>query len=65
MLDGKQPQTVATGNLLFTEISQVESGPTPVYRALGRLEVQVETDHGIDLMTGRFEGQISWDPTGA
>lgn len=65
MLDGKQPQTVATGNLLFTEISQVEAGPTPVYRALGRLEVQVETDHGIDLMTGRFEGQISWDPTGA
>jgi hypothetical protein len=61
MLDGKQPQTVATGNLLFTEISQVESGAKPVYRALGRLEVQVETDHGIDLMTGRFDGQISWD----
>lgn len=65
MLDGQQPQTVATGNLLLTEISQVESGPKPVYRALGRLEVQVETDHGIDLITGRFSGQISWDPTGA
>jgi hypothetical protein len=63
-LDGKERQTVATGNLLFTEISQVESGPKPVYRALGRLEVQVETNHGIDLMTGRFDGQISWDPTG-
>ena len=65
MLDGQQQQTVATGNLMLTEISQVESGPKPVYRALGRLEVQVETDHGIDLITGRFNGQISWDPTGA
>jgi hypothetical protein len=61
MLDGSHTFGIATGNLLLTEITQVESGDRPVFQANGRLEVQVETDHGIEMVTGRIGGVIAWD----
>jgi hypothetical protein len=65
MLDGTHPSSIVTGNLLFTEIMPVESGDKPVFQGDGRLEVQVETDHGIDMVTGRISGVITWDATGS
>jgi hypothetical protein len=58
MLDGAHASSIVTGNLLFTEVIQLESG---VYQGNGRLEIQVETDHGIDMVTGRISSVITWD----
>jgi hypothetical protein len=33
----------------------------PHYRAEGRLELQLEGASGVELITGRFEGQLAWD----
>jgi hypothetical protein len=65
MLDGVSARHVITGSLLLTEIVQMEAGDRPVYRAAGRFEMQVDNEHGIEMITGRLEGKISWDVTGA
>lgn len=58
LLEGTQPRNVITGSLLLTEISLNEAG---VQRAEGRLELQVESDHGVEMITGRIDAQIVWD----
>jgi len=60
-LDGEQPRRVITGSLLLTEVVPAQGA----YKASGRVELQVDTGHGIELISGRVEGQISWDATGA
>ena len=62
LLQGDKPQQVISGTLLFTEINQVDSGDKPTYQAAGRLELQVAGERGVDMVTGRLEGQIEWDP---
>lgn len=61
-LQGDKPRPVITGSLLFTEITQLTAGDKPVYRAAGRLELQVAGERGVELVTGRLEGEITWDP---
>lgn len=65
VLDGTHAFSIVTGNLLFTEIMPIESGDKPVFQGNGRLEIQVETDHGIEMVTGRVSTIITWDVTGA
>jgi hypothetical protein len=64
-LDGSRRNGIVTGNLLLTDIRQVAEGGPPDYRAEGRLEVQVQTDHGVSMVTGRWNGRVAWDPTGS
>lgn len=53
-----QLRKVVSGNLLLTGVLP----SPPRYRAEGRLELQVEgASGGVDLITGRFEGQLAWD----
>lgn len=61
-LQGDKPRAVITGSLLFTEVTQLSADDKPVYRAAGRLELQVAGERGVELVTGRVEGEISWDP---
>lgn len=61
LLTGTKPRQVITGGLLLTEIRLVDVGDRQLYRASGRLELQVEGDHGVEMMTGRIEGPITWD----
>jgi hypothetical protein len=56
------PLRVVTGTLLLTEVTL---GEDSVYRARGRLEMQVEVHGGIEMLTARIDGVISWDATGA
>jgi hypothetical protein len=65
MFDGTHPFTIMTGNVLVTEITPIEFGEKPAFQANGRLEVQVETDHGIEMVTGRISSVITWDATGS
>jgi hypothetical protein len=63
VLDGSQRSGIVTGSLLLTDITQVESGQNPEYRAEGRLEFQVQTEHGINMVTGKWNGRVVWDPS--
>jgi hypothetical protein len=66
LLDGSEPRRVIAGSLMLTEIIQTEGGANPVFRAAGRVEMQIDNESGIEMITGRVEGQISWDTaTGA
>ena len=55
--DDGQMHKVITGNLLLTGVM----ASPPSYRAEGRLELQLEGSSGVELITGRFEGQLAWD----
>jgi len=61
-LSDAHPLRVVTGTLLLTEVTL---GDNAVYQARGRLEMQVEANGGIEMVTGRIDGVISWDATGA
>jgi hypothetical protein len=63
MLDGARPSNVLTGSLLITTLLQEDEGGQIYYRAEGRLELQLETEHGVELVTGRWSGRLEWDPT--
>jgi len=62
-LQGDKPRQVLSGTLLFTEVTQLEAGDQPSYRAAGRLELQVAGEHGVDMVTGRVDAQLDWDPS--
>ena len=62
-LQGDKPRQVVSGTLLFTEVTQLEAGDKPSYRASGRVELQVAGEHGVDMVTGRLDGEIEWDPS--
>jgi hypothetical protein len=54
---------IVSGTLMLTEIARAESG---AYQGRGRLELQVEANGSIELITARFDGVLSWDhATGA
>jgi hypothetical protein len=59
--DDGQTHNVVTGNIMLTEVVPTESDGPPRYRSEGRLELQIESATGVELITGRFEGQIAWD----
>ncbi|MEY4583250.1 MAG: hypothetical protein RL701_7953 [Pseudomonadota bacterium] len=65
LLGDATPRRVITGTLLLTEVTMMQEGDKSVYRTAGRLEMQVDSGQGVEMITGRLEGQISWDPTGA
>ncbi|HET8936452.1 MAG TPA: hypothetical protein VFN67_23570 [Polyangiales bacterium] len=52
-----QMRKVISGNFLLTGVMP----SNPHYRAEGRLELQLEGASGVELITGRFEGQLAWD----
>jgi hypothetical protein len=62
-LQGDKPSQVVSGTLLFTEITPLETGDHASYRASGRVELQVAGEHGVDMVTGRIDGQLEWDPS--
>jgi len=59
-LHGDKPKPVISGSVLFTELAQLEAGDKPLYRTAGRIELQVAAERGIEMVTGRLEGQIEW-----
>jgi hypothetical protein len=61
-LGSAAPLRVVTGTLLLTEVTL---GEDSVYQARGRLEMQVEAHGGVEMLTARINGIISWDATGA
>jgi hypothetical protein len=64
-LEGNRPNNVLMGSLLITTLLREDENGQTYYRAEGRLELQVETEHGIELVTGRWNGRLEWDATGA
>jgi hypothetical protein len=52
-----QTRKVISGNLMLTGVMP----SPPRFRAEGRLELQLEGASGVELITGRFEGQLAWD----
>jgi hypothetical protein len=63
VMDGSLQSGIIAGSLMLTDVVQVSGGATPEYRAEGRLELQVETEHGVDMVTGRWSGRVAWDAT--
>jgi hypothetical protein len=61
-LQGEKPRPVISGSLLFTEVELAEAGDKPQYHAAGRIELQVASEHGVEMVTGRLEGALAWDP---
>jgi hypothetical protein len=64
VLEGTQPSEIVTGNMLLTDVTQVSAGERPDYHAEGRIEVQVQTARGVDMVTGKWSGRLCWDATG-
>jgi hypothetical protein len=64
VLDGTQPSEIVTGSMLLTDVTQVSGGERPDYQAEGRIELQVQTARGVDMVTGKWSGRLVWDATG-
>jgi hypothetical protein len=64
VLAGTERNAIVTGNLLITDITQTSSGDSPDYRAEGRIELQVQTETGVSMVTGKWSGRVVWDATG-
>jgi hypothetical protein len=64
VLNGTQASEIVTGTLFLTDVIQVAGGPRPDYHAEGRIEVQVQTARGVDMVTGKWSGRVVWDATG-
>jgi hypothetical protein len=64
VLDGTQASEIVTGTVFLTDVMQVAGGEPPDYRAEGRIEVQVQTARGVDMVTGKWSGRVVWDATG-
>jgi hypothetical protein len=62
VLAGSRVLPVIAGSLQLTEVVP-EGGDRALYRASGRIEIQVDSEHGVEMITGRIEGKISWDAT--
>ena len=60
--DDGQTRKVISGNLMLTGVMQTGAAAPPRYRAEGRVELQLEGPSGVELITGRLEGLIAWDP---
>jgi hypothetical protein len=61
LLEGTQPSEIVTGTLQLTDVTEVSGGAHPDYRAEGRIEVQVQTAHGVEMVTGKWNGRVVWD----
>jgi hypothetical protein len=64
VLEGTQANEIVTGTLFLTDVVQVASGARPDYSAEGRIELQVQTAHGVEMVTGKWSGRVVWDATG-
>jgi hypothetical protein len=53
---------VLAGTLLFTDVrlAPLQHGAAEVFVGDARLELQVETERGVELITGRWTGQLAW-----
>jgi hypothetical protein len=60
--DDGQTRKVISGNLMLTGVMQTGTPAPARYRAEGRVELQLEGPSGVELITGRLEGLIAWDP---
>ena len=60
--DDGQTRKVISGNLMLTGVMQTGAATPARYRAEGRVELQLEGPSGVELITGRLEGLIAWDP---
>lgn len=56
------PSRVIAGNLRFTDIRPAPHSPGGRQSYIGeaRLELQVESEHGVELLTGRWTGALYW-----
>lgn len=52
---------VLTGTFQFTDVRQVNDTGKPEWRGDARVELQVERERGVDLLTGRWSGPIRWE----
>jgi hypothetical protein len=56
--DSSQAGRVLTGNWQFTNVREVWDTGEAELQAEARVELQVETEHGVDLLTGRWTGRL-------
>lgn len=59
--EGGQLGRVVTGTFQFTDLRRVEDGGKSRYRGDARVELQVEREGGVDLLTGRWSGPLIWE----
>jgi hypothetical protein len=64
-IEGNTHSKIVSGSLMLTDVTQTEFGDKSAYSAMGRLEVQVQTAHGIEMVTGKWTGRLIWDPEAA
>ncbi len=62
MVTGEARNNVVSGTLRLTEVAPINdpSGKRS-YKAVGRIELQVETPHGRDLIGGTLSARLVWD----
>jgi hypothetical protein len=58
--EGTRVGRVLTGSWQFTDIREVYDSGQAELRGDARVELQVEHDSGVDLMTGRWSGRVVW-----
>jgi len=53
---------VLTGSMLITDVGELfdDQGVSLGHQAVARIELQVETSHGVDMVTGRWSGRLVW-----
>jgi hypothetical protein len=56
--EAAQPGRVVTGSWQFTDIRESWDTGAAELQAEARIELQVETERGVDLLTGRWSGRL-------
>jgi hypothetical protein len=64
VLSGTTRSAIVSGSLYLTDVAQTSTGSPAEYTAQGRVELQVQTDTGVDMVTGKWSARVVWDATG-
>lgn len=59
--DSAQLGRVVAGTFQFTDLRKVDDDGKSGFRGDARVELQVERERGVDLLTGRWSGPLIWE----
>lgn len=59
---GNERGRVLAGSVLITDVSELfdDQGVSLGHQAVARVELQLETSRGVDMVTGRWTGRLVW-----
>jgi hypothetical protein len=60
-LPGAAKSELVEGSLTFSAFMPDASGAAHAQRARGRLDMQIETDHGVEFVSGQLDVRVVWD----